>query len=101
MQRHATLLPLRDEALRDDPKNGCEGDEGGGRLRDSNHRGSSENSSRHIYFSVENLSYAISKSVPALELRPLRLEGSAITTGTLLLLPMVCTDGVTGGGSGV
>ena len=40
MQRHATLLPLRDEALRDDPKNGCEGDEGGGRLRDSNHRGS-------------------------------------------------------------
>ena len=46
--------------------------------------------------------YAISKSVPALELRPLRLEGSAITTGTLLLLPMVCTDGVAGGGgSGV
>lgn len=55
---------------------------------------SSENSPRRIYFSIENLFYTISKSVPALELRPLRWEGSAITTGPLLPLPTVSPDGV-------
>ena len=55
-------------------------------------------SSRHIYFLVDNLFYAISKSVPALEQRPLCREGSAFTTGPLLPLPMVSPDGVTGEG---
>lgn len=49
---------------------------------------------RRMYFSIENLFYTISKSVPALELRPLRWQGSAITTGPLLPLPTVSPDGV-------